>query len=216
MRHKDESIQTVLLKFINKYFEQNNTSPSLKMISAETGLATTTIHRYLLAMKEEGKIEYNGRRSIVTAQMAKTIPACCLPFLSKITGNPSDFEEDNIVSYGRMSTLWGGDGECFLFVTDAPDIEDANILAWDHVIVRKDDAAKIGDIVVAICDDGKPWLRKLCFDENKQQHYLRACTADQEAYPPVYVSEVRIVGVAVMGTHAFPALFETPEEDIAG
>ena len=65
-------------RFIDKYFMENHKSPTVRDIAAGTGISKTAVQRYLTDMKEQGEIEYSGRRSIGTnlsRNMFETTPA---------------------------------------------------------------------------------------------------------------------------------------------
>ena len=78
---------------------------------------------------------------------------------------------------------------------------DIGVDEGDCVIVRKQNTAKVGDIVVALYDGGLNNLKKLCYDEDRQRYYLYSCNADQETYAPIYVDELQVQGVAVRVMH---------------
>ena len=78
---------------------------------------------------------------------------------------------------------------------------DIGVFPGDYVIIRKHDTAEIGDIIVALYDGGLNNLKKLCFDEEKEQYYLYSCNKDQKKYAPIYVDELRVQGVAVCTVH---------------
>ena len=79
---------------------------------------------------------------------------------------------------------------------------DVGVHEGDHVIVRKQNTANVGDIVVALYDGGLNNLKKLCYDESQQRYYLYSCNADQKTYAPIYVDELQIQGVAVSVVHS--------------
>ena len=72
MRRKDPEIFTAIRDFINGYWLEYGKSPSTREIEAGTGIQRITVQRYLTAMKENGEIEYGGRRGTKNA-VAKTI-----------------------------------------------------------------------------------------------------------------------------------------------
>ena len=69
MRRKDESKKSVILDFIDEYYNEYNEIPAVRTIAEGTGIALATVHRYLLSLKESGELEYNGRKSISTKRI---------------------------------------------------------------------------------------------------------------------------------------------------
>lgn len=201
MRRKNEENKHVILDYINEYFNLNKTIPSVREISEGTGIAISTVHRYLCAMKESGELEYNGRRNIETLRMDKEGYHPALPVLGSVTCGPGDYEEENIIEYIRMPERLVGKGNFFALVAKDESMTDIGVFPGDYVIIRKQDTAEIGDIIVALYDDGLNNLKKLCFDEEKEQYYLYSCNKDQKKYAPIYVDELRVQGVAVCTVH---------------
>lgn len=124
-----------------------------------------------------------------------------LPVLGSVSCGPGDYEEENILEYIRMPEALVGKGEFFALIAKGSSMEDVGVSEGDYVIVRKQNTARIGDIVVALYDDGLNNLKKLCYDDEKQRYYLYSCNADQETYAPIYVDELQVQGVAVSVVH---------------
>ena len=202
MRRMNEENKHVILDYINEYFNRNKTIPSVREISEGTGIAITTVHRYLCAMKESGELEYSGRRNIGTLRMGKEGYHHALPVLGSVTCGPGDYEEENIIEYIRMPERLVGKGDFFALIAKGESMTDIGVFPGDYVIIRKQDTAEIGDIIVALYDDGLVNLKQLCFDEEKEQYYLYSCNKNQKKYAPIYVDEVRMQGVAVCTVHS--------------
>ena len=69
MSRTTDSKKQIILDFINEYYGSYGETPTVRDIAAGTGIAVTSVHRYLSAMKEDGELEYNGRRSVSTRRM---------------------------------------------------------------------------------------------------------------------------------------------------
>ena len=202
MRHMDESKKQTILNFVNDYYDRYRRAPAVKDISSGTGIANTTVHRYLLSMKEEGILEYNGRRNIGTTHTRKEVQSRMIPLLGRVCCGPGDYEEENIIEYLTMPDRLVGKGEFFALEAKGNSMVDAGVHDGEYVFIRKQNTAEIGDIIVALYDDGLNNLKKLCYDHERQQYYLYSCNKDQETYAPIYVDELRIQGVAVSVMHS--------------
>jgi repressor LexA len=77
---------------------------------------------------------------------------------------------------------------------------EAQINDGDLVIIREQQTANIGEIVVALTDEDENTLKRLRFDEDRQSYYLHPENKDME---DIYVSNLRVQGVA---THVIKAL----------
>ena len=201
MRKLSDKTRQIIFGYINEYYDGCGRVPSVRDITAGTGIATTTVHRYLCAMNESGELDYNGRRNIGTARTAKEKEHFAVPVLGSVACGPGNFEEENIIEYIRMPETLVGKGEFFALIAKGESMIGAGIYPGDYVIVRKQEMAEIGDRIVALYDDGLNNLKELRFDEEKKQYYLYSCHPDQAKYPPIYVRELRLQGVAVCSVH---------------
>lgn len=198
----DNNRKSIILDYINAYYDQNRRKPTVRDICAGTSIPVTSVQRYLVALKESGELDYSGRRSIGTSRMKKEREHYAMPVLGSVTCGPGDYEEENIIEYIRMPEALVGKGEFFALIAKGHSMVDAGVNEGDYVIVRKQSTAKVGDLVVALYDGGLNNLKKLCYDEQQQRYYLYSCNADQETYPPIYVDELQIQGVAVSVVHS--------------
>ena len=202
MRHMDEAKKPVILNFVNGYFDRCGRAPSVKEISDGTGIANTTVHRYLVSMKESGELDYNGRRSIGTSHMKKEGRTCVVPVLGRVSCGPGDYEEENVVEYLHMPERLVGKGGFFALQAKGNSMIDAGVHDGEYVFIRKQNTANVGDIVVALYDEGLSNLKKLCYDKKRKKYYLYSCNKDQKTYAPIYVDELRVQGVAVGVMHS--------------
>jgi repressor LexA len=70
MRHKSIDLMKSIQNFIEKYYMQNRHSPSTTEIAEEVGIARGTAYKYLVTMRENGMIQYDGE-SISTDKTEK-------------------------------------------------------------------------------------------------------------------------------------------------
>lgn len=202
MRRLDDAKKILILNYINEFYDRSGSIPTVRDICAGTGIASTTVHRYLGAMRESGELDYNGRKSIGTSRMKKERDHHSMPVLGRVSCGPGDYEEENVLEYIRMPEALVGKGEFFALIAKGDSMVDVGVNEGDYVVVRKQTDAKVGDLVVALYDGGLNNLKKLCYDEEQQRYYLYSCNADQETYAPIYVDELQIQGVAVCAVHS--------------
>ena len=202
MRKKDDSKKELILNCIHEHYARFGKTPVVLEIASATGISSATVHRYLVAMNESGELEYSGKGGIGTSEMKKERAQAYMPVLGSVSCGPGDYEEENIIEYIRMPESLVGKGEFFALIAKGNSMVDVGVHEGDHVIVRKQNTANVGDIVVALYDGGLNNLKKLCYDESQQRYYLYSCNADQETYAPIYVDELQIQGVAVSVVHS--------------
>ena len=202
MRRKDENRMQVIRDCIDSYYNAFGEIPTVRDISANTGIAVTTVHRYLTALKESGELEYNGRRSIITKRMSMEQHKHSMPVLGFVRCGPGEEEEETVIEYIRLPESMIGRGEFFALIAKGESMIDAGVHPGDYVIVRKQNHADPGDLIVALYD-GLNNLKQLAYDDDERRYVLRSCNEDKESYPDIPFEELTIQGVAVGVYHGF-------------
>ena len=68
MRSKNPELMKEICTYVNDYYLQRRSAPSVNDIAKAVGIAKTTAYRYLVDMNERGMISYDGR-TIETPQI---------------------------------------------------------------------------------------------------------------------------------------------------
>ena len=190
----------IIVQFIDDYYHKYFEIPSVRDIAAGTGISVSTVHRCLSAMKENGELEYSGRRSVHTRRMEMETNHHAMPVLGYVACGEGQEETEEVIEYIRMPESLIGKGEFFALIAKGESMIDAGVHPGDYVVIRKQNNAEIGDIVVAL-DQGVNNLKVLGFDTKKKAYFLRSCNEDKERYADIYPKELQIQGVAVCVTH---------------
>lgn len=103
------------------------------------------------------------------------------------------YEEENIEEYVMLPTALFGSGEFYILRANGDSMIDAGIETGDTVVIRKQNTAQFGDIVVALAD-GQNTLKTYAYDEELERVMLQP---ENEEYDPIYPNELYIQGVAV-------------------
>jgi repressor LexA len=189
-----------IVQFIDEYYHKYYEIPSVREIAAGTGISVSTVHRCLSAMKENGELEYSGRRSVGTRRMEMEHNHYAMQVLGYVACGEGQEETEEIIEYIRMPESLIGKGEFFALIAKGESMVDAGIHPGDYVVIRKQNTADIGDIVVAL-DQGVNNLKVLGYDKKKKAYFLRSCNEDKERYADIYPEALQIQGVAVSVTH---------------
>ena len=59
MRSKSQETLDAILKFVNKYYQQNRKAPSIIDVADGVGVVKTTAYRYLQELSERGLLDYS-------------------------------------------------------------------------------------------------------------------------------------------------------------
>lgn len=189
-----------IVQFIDEYYHKYYEIPSVREIAAGTGISVSTVHRCLNAMKENGELEYSGRRSVSTRRMEMEHNHYAMQVLGYVACGEGHEETEEIIEYIRMPESLIGKGEFFALIAKGESMVDAGIHPGDYVVIRKQNTADIGDIVVAL-DQGVNNLKVLSYDKKRNAYFLRSCNEDKERYADIYPEALQIQGVAVCVTH---------------
>ena len=151
-------INTVLLAEIKEYAEsyylENGVSPSVREIAAGLGIGKSTVQRYLERLRDCGEIEYSGERSIRTEVTEKyNQQTVSVGLVGSISCGALNFAEQNITDYFSLPSSLLGSGEFFMLRASGDSMINAGIDDGDLVVIRRQQTANEGDIVVALYGD---------------------------------------------------------------
>lgn len=70
MRTKDQGTLDKILKFVNKYYQENRVAPTISEVAAGVGVARSTTHRYIQELSDRDLLDY-GRGILSAPESAK-------------------------------------------------------------------------------------------------------------------------------------------------
>ena len=204
MRPKLNERKAVISSYIQKYYLENDRLPSERDIASGTGIPPASVHRFLVEMRESGEISFDGWRSARTKALEHVSPKSILPVLGYVACGPGQEEEEQFIEYIHMPESLIGRGEFFALIAKGESMVDAGVYPDDYVIVRRQQTAENGEMVIALLD-GKNNLKKLVKADDG--YILRSMNREHpEDYPDIIVDkdeELRIQGLAVGVYHDF-------------
>ena len=175
----------LILEFVNAFVQENGFAPSVREIGAAVGLRSTASVSYQLErLQEKGLLTGSGqkgrKRAIATTQRPGQIPV-----IGVVTAGVPILAVEN--QEGTMA--WEGDPGCFALRVRGDSMTGAGILNGDKVVVRPQQTAQDGQIVVARIGDeatvkrlsrknGKVWL-----------------LPENDAYEPIDGTEAELIGL---------------------
>lgn len=197
MRPRIDGRKTAIAEYIRDYFLEHDRLPSEKDIVLGTGFPAGSVHRYLVEMREAGEISYDGsRRSVRTEELQHVSAKRVMQVLGYVACGPGQEEEERFIEYIHLPECMVGSGEFFALIAKGESMIGAGVYPGDYVIVRRQQTAKAGDLIIAL-SDGKNNLKKLALDDVNQQYVLQSCNPDKESFPDIIVDELQVQGVVV-------------------
>lgn len=193
MRHKSEELMRQIMNYAENFQMLNHRSPYTSEIAEALGIVKSTAYKYLVEMNERGMLSYHSGE-IVTKRTEKisslTKPAAVLGSVS--CGMPQ-LEEEYVEEYVSLPASLFGDGEFFILRASGDSMIGAGINSGDMVVIRKQNTAAEGEIVVALVDN-ESTLKRFYLDTERRCVRLHP---ENEKYPDIYTHNCSIQGVAV-------------------
>lgn len=195
MKVMSESVFNSIIEFIDEYFFTNNTVPTMQEIADAIKLNKSNVSRNLQVMKERGLIEVTGGwRGIRTKKMAKVLADTVrVPIVGSIACGTPMLAEENIESYIPISSSILGTGNFFALHARGNSMVNANIEDGDFVIVRQQNTAEEGQIIVALIDD-EATLKRFYTDRRRRKVRLHPENDEME---DMYFDSIDIQGIVV-------------------
>ena len=182
-RTSDKSEQ--ILRFVSQFIQENGYAPSVREIGAGVGLkSTASVSYHLKALQDKGLLQ-GGERKGRKRAIATGVRAGQIPIVGVVTAGMPILAVEN--QEGTMP--WDGDPSCFGLRVRGDSMINAGILSGDTVVVRPQQSADDGQIVVARIED-EATVKRL-WRKNGQVWLL----PENEAYDPIDGSEAELIGL---------------------
>lgn len=138
-----------ILNFIRSFGRDKGYPPTIREIGKAFGIASTNGVRYHLDILEKaGYIQRRGRISRGTTSSAGSIPV-----LGRVAAGQPILAEQNYDGSLEPAQMFGDPQGLFALRVKGDSMIDAGIHSGDYVIVRQQEQASAGDIIVALIDD---------------------------------------------------------------
>jgi repressor LexA len=191
--------QQEIFDFIKRYSAKYGYPPTVRDIGKAVGLASSsTVHAHLSNLEKIGLLRRDPSKPRAIELLDRAMEGVRsivrpdgLPLVGSVAAGQPVLAEENIEEYVAVPPLAGGDeGEYVLRVRGAS-MKDAGILEEDYVVVRPQDTANDGDIVVALV--GEEATVKRFF---RERDHVRL-QPENETMEPIRTKEVQILGRVV-------------------
>lgn len=191
MRSKDKTLMAAIEKFVSDYTDSNGISPTMQEVADGVGSSKATVQRYIAQLCEEGILDYSGYRTMTSTKTKAA--AIRVPVLGTIACGIPKFAEENIEEYVRLPVALFGKGNFFILRAYGDSMIEAGIDNGDLVLIRQQNYADEGQIVVALMEDEATLKR---FYPEPKKHRIRL-HPENSRMEDIYVDNCEIQGVAV-------------------
>ena len=203
--------QKQILRYITKQIEKNGYSPSVREIGKAVGLSSTaTVHTYLKQLEELKYIKKENQKGRTLRVLKKEDALYSpkkpvkggkafynkkemvdVPVIGKITAGAPILAVENSTDTYPIPLDFVGNGNSFMLVVTGESMIEAGILDGDYILVRAQNVAENGEIVVALIDDEA--TVKTFY---KEKDYIRL-QPENSTMDPIIVPDCKILGKVV-------------------
>ena len=195
MRPFNQTYLDDILKFVNKYYQENHVAPTIVQVSSSVGVPRSTTHRYLQELSKRGMLEYD--RGILSAPQSAKMKTSYIsaPLVGSIQCGSPEEEEELVEEYVSLPVSLFGKGEFYILRAKGDSMVDAGIEEDDLIVIERNCPAKIGDIVVALDPDNQNTLKRYAgFDKTERRYILKY--ENEAKYPR---EEIKVKSFIVQG-----------------
>ena len=186
--------QQKILDFIKAEIEDKGYPPSVREICAAVGLrSTSTVHAHLNHLEEQGLIRRDSTKpralEVLDGSHAR---GRSVPLVGRVTAGQPILAVENIEDYLMLPQSMLGKEGLFCLRVQGESMIDAGILDGDIVVLRQQDYAENGDIVVAMTDEDEATLKRIFYEDGRVR-----LQPENQTMEPIFADSVTVLGKLV-------------------
>jgi repressor LexA len=193
--------QQEIWTFLVEYVDRHGYPPTVREIGEEVGLASpSTVHAHLANLERAGLLKRDPTKPRALELIGREKPAESnvvelprLPLLGEIAAGGPLLAEQNIEDQIAVPETLRGD---FLLRVKGESMIEAGILDGDIVVVKREQTARDGDIVVALAGDDETADEATVKTFYREKNRIRL-QPENSALEPIYAEHVQILGKVV-------------------
>ena len=191
--------QQEIFDFIKRYSAKYGYPPTVRDIGKAVGLASSsTVHAHLANLEKAGLLRRDPSKPRAlelldrAADAVKSVVAPAgLPLVGSVAAGQPILAEENIEDYVQVPEVAGGDEGEYVLRVRGDSMKNVGILPGDFVVVRPQETAADGEIVVAMV--GEDATVKRFF---READHIRL-QPENAAMEPIRSRDVRVLGRVV-------------------
>ena len=188
--------QQEIFDYVRKYVGEHGYPPTVRDIGKAIGLASSsTVHAHLANLEKLGVLRRDPTKpraiEVLKDKAREVVAPTGLPVVGQVAAGQPILADENIEEYVPVPGIAGGDKGEFVLRVKGDSMKDAGILEGDFVIVRRQETAGDGDIVVALV--GEEATVKRFFRENDHVRLQ----PENETMEPIRTRDAQVLGRVV-------------------
>ena len=196
--------QQEIWKFLTDYVDEHGYPPTVREIGEAVGLASpSTVHAHLANLERAGLIKRDPTKPRAlelrrdpkpSAQPQQADDVHRLPLVGEIAAGGPLLADQNVEDYLAVPEPLARGGEEFLLRVKGDSMINAGILDGDIVVVRREQTARDGEIVVALAGD-EEWADEATVKRFFRENGRVRLQPENDALEPIYADHVQVLGV---------------------
>lgn len=199
--------QQEIFDFIRSYSEKNGYPPTVRDIGKAVGLASSsTVHAHLSNLEKLGVLRRDPTKpralelldratksagSAARGAIDRVMPTG-LPVVGAVAAGSPVLAEENIEEYVQVPQAAGGEEGEYVLKVRGDSMVDAGILEGDYVVVRRQEDASNGEIVVALVGEDEATVKRYF----RESDHVRL-QPENSSMEPILTKDVQILGRVV-------------------
>jgi repressor LexA len=190
--------QQEIFEYIKRYSARHGYPPSVRDIGKAIGLtSSSTVHAHLANLEKLGLLRRDPSKPraiellVDRAKRAARPALGQLPVVGQVAAGQPVLAEENIEDYVSIPEIAGGEEGEYVLRVSGDSMKDAGIFEGDYVVVRPQQTAQDGEIVVALVGEEATVKRFY-----READHVRL-QPENEAMEPIRTREVTVLGRVV-------------------
>jgi repressor LexA len=166
-----------VLDAVRQFSESNGYPPTVRELAGLLGVSSTsTVHARLATLERAGMLERDATKpralrprdgrapavaAVPAAELVDVEASVNVPLVGRVAAGEPLLADHHLEGYLPVPKLLTRKGESFLLKVTGESMIDAGILDGDYVVVRRQQAANDGEIVIALVDGEEATCKRL-------------------------------------------------------
>src|SRR5690242_9824600 len=195
--------QQEIWKFLTDYVDEHGYPPTVREIGQAVGLASpSTVHAHLANLERAGLIKRDPTKPRALELRRDPKPQAApaaddvhrLPLVGEIAAGGPLLADQNVEDYVAVPEPLARGGEEFLLRVKGDSMVNAGILDGDIVVVRREQTASDGEIMVALAGD-QEWADEATVKRFFRENGRVRLQPENDALEPIYAEHVQVLGI---------------------
>jgi repressor LexA len=188
--------QQEIFDFVKRYVGERGYPPTVRDIGKAIGLtSSSTVHAHLANLEKLGVLRRDPTKpraiEVLVGKAKAAVGPSGLPVVGQVAAGQPVLADENIEEYVEVPPFAGGEEGEFILRVKGDSMKEVGIYEGDHVVVRGQDTAANGEIVVALVGDEATVKRFF-----REEDHVRL-QPENAAIEPIRSRDVQVLGRVV-------------------